>query len=78
MRNFNNPLHKNYNPIQDYLKAKAFRENRTWIVINGRCVTCVNGVYLDSQEFAEAYPIPNPVHFGFSPENYDKTHDYMK
>ena len=49
MRNFNTPLHKNYNPIQDYLKAKAFRENRTWIVINvhsGWVQTIINSQHL--------------------------------
>lgn len=50
---------KGKTPVADYLRAKDFRDNRLWTMVNGRLITFENGEYLSEKEFNEKYPVPN-------------------
>lgn len=76
-KNPNRLLHRNYAPISDYLKAKDFRDNRLWTIVNGKLVTMVNNEYLSEAEFNQRYPVPISLNFLRNPENSDKTKAYL-
>lgn len=57
-RNKNRLGHKDTTPVQDYLQALYFRNNRLWKQVGARLLTFVNGEWLSDTEFQELYPVP--------------------
>ena len=64
--------------ISDWLKAKAFRNNRSWILTpDGVMKTMVEGKWLTAREFDKQFPVPKVIHFYSAPENPDKTKSFL-
>lgn len=72
-----NKINPNPTPVNDYLTAKYFKQNRTWSMIGGLMVTFFGGAYLTSQEWDELYPTPNPISFNRCYNNQDTTKNYL-
>ena len=69
---------KSKTPVSDWLKAKAFRNNRSWTLTpDGVMKTMVEGKWLTAREFDKKFPVPNPIHFYSAPENPDGTKSFL-
>lgn len=69
---------KSKTPVSDWLKAKAFRNNRSWVLTpDGVMKTMVEGKWLDAREFDKQFPVPKPIHFYSAPENPDSTKSFL-
>lgn len=54
-------------PIKDYLNSVEFYIQRLWTLTDGVLLTCVNGEWMNENEFREKYPIKTAVNFLFRP-----------
>lgn len=76
-KNPNRLVHRRYTPIQNYLRARDFRDNRLWSCKNGILTTFVDGEELGEEEFNIKYPVPISINFTMNPDNSDKTKMYL-
>ena len=65
-------------PVSDWLKAKAFRNNRLWSLQgDGVMRTEVNGKWITAREFDKLYPVKKVIHFYSAKENPDRTKSFL-
>lgn len=81
MPEFKKPEHRKNKPqrvtIKEYLKAKYFRDNRSWVLSGGVLFTNVNGEWMNEKEFNNRYPVPTKAFFWLAEENQDGRRKYL-
>lgn len=64
-------------PVTDYLKARDFRDQRLWMLRQGKLYTHLNGKLVTREEFDRIHPVPTVSFFYKALENPDKTKNYL-
>lgn len=68
---------QSHTPIADYLEAKQQRNDRLWKLRKGVLYTTYNGSEISAEEFDKLHPVKCSLSFISSPENSDKTKNYL-
>tara|TARA_R110002126_G_scaffold27857_7_gene93315 strand:+ start:945 stop:1184 length:240 start_codon:yes stop_codon:yes gene_type:complete len=65
-------------PVSDYLRARDFRDQRTWMLRKGKLYTYVDGEKMSQEDFDRKFPVPKVSFFYRALENPDKSKSYLQ
>lgn len=65
-------------PVSDYLQARDFRDQRTWMLRKGKLYTYVEGEKMSQEDFDRKFPVPKVSFFYRALENPDKSKSYLQ